>query len=363
MADDDSLIDMIYEAAFIPGVWREVIEKLAIRTESYGGSIFSVHAGGAGAIASQNCAQHLHDLLDDRWSNENVRARRLLERRHAGFLTDLDVCTSDEIETLPIYIDFLRPRGLGWTAATLVVGAMDDMSIFSIDRLHASGPFPRKSIHYLDGIRPHLARATMLSARLQMERCRGFLQGLDALNIAAAAVDARGRVRLTNSHFGAARSLLDVGAFDAIALADPTANALLGKAMSSLRAGNMNAAISIPVLSRQSGLPFALHVVPVRREARDLFSQVEAIVTVVPLGAPGLPFGLMVQHLYDLTPTEALTAKKLMEGASIQEIARLRGVGLETVRTQVKNILSKTGVSRQSALIARFSSLGRTPDE
>lgn len=91
-----------------------------------------------------------------------------------------------------------------------------------------------------------------------------------------------------------------------------------------------------------------------------MFAAADAIVAAVPLASPGLPFAALVHALYDLTPVEAITAEALLEGRSVREIAALRGIGVETVRTYVRNILAKTGTARQAELVARFSSLKAT---
>ena len=40
--------------------------------------------------------------------------------RHAGFLTDLDILTPDELDREPIYRDFWRPQGVGWAVGTTI---------------------------------------------------------------------------------------------------------------------------------------------------------------------------------------------------------------------------------------------------
>ena len=68
-----------------------------------------------------------------------------------------------------------------------------------------------------------------------------------------------------------------------------------------------------------------------------------------------------------LEPFTRLTAKErgvlagLMEGHSAEEIAAGEGVALSTVRTHVKSILAKLGVSSQLAAVARAREAGWTP--
>lgn len=67
----------------------------------------------------------------------------------------------------------------------------------------------------------------------------------------------------------------------------------------------------------------------------------------------------LVQRTFDLTPAETEVTTCLMEGRSLQEIAGQRGVRLSTIRSQIKSILSKTGVNRQIDLVRLIA---RLPD-
>ena len=65
----------------------------------------------------------------------------------------------------------------------------------------------------------------------------------------------------------------------------------------------------------------------------------------------------ILQAMYALTQAESEIAQNLAEGRTAELIARSRGVSMATVRTQIKAILSKVGVSRQVELTARLNEL------
>lgn len=54
---------------------------------------------------------------------------------------------------------------------------------------------------------------------------------------------------------------------------------------------------------------------------------------------------------YGLTPAEARVAARLVKGETVDEVAFAHGVSRETVRTQIKSIYAKLGVSRQVDLL------------
>ncbi len=62
-------------------------------------------------------------------------------------------------------------------------------------------------------------------------------------------------------------------------------------------------------------------------------------------------------RIYHLTRTEARVMEQLVSGLSPEQVADLLGSSLNTVRTQVKAILAKAGVSRQADLIRLVATL------
>jgi DNA-binding NarL/FixJ family response regulator len=59
--------------------------------------------------------------------------------------------------------------------------------------------------------------------------------------------------------------------------------------------------------------------------------------------------------LYDLTPREAQVASDLVEGLSPQAIADKRGTAVTTVRTHVRRIFEKAGMTSQIELVAAIN--------
>jgi DNA-binding CsgD family transcriptional regulator len=60
----------------------------------------------------------------------------------------------------------------------------------------------------------------------------------------------------------------------------------------------------------------------------------------------------LLRETYSLTPAEAAVASALTRGRNVGEIAAESQTSVETVRTHVKRLLSKTGTDRQGELIA-----------
>jgi DNA-binding CsgD family transcriptional regulator len=62
-------------------------------------------------------------------------------------------------------------------------------------------------------------------------------------------------------------------------------------------------------------------------------------------------------QLYGLSPAEARLAQSLCQGQSVEEHAERFQVSVNTVRTQVRAILGKTGCARQQDLVRMLAAL------
>ena len=95
-----------------------------------------------------------------------------------------------------------------------------------------------------------------------------------------------------------------------------------------------------------------MHLVPIHGSARDLFDRALAIVIVTPVVPAEVPTAEVLQGLFDLTPAEARVARGIGQAETVETLADATGVNRETVRSQLKAVLSKTGLSRQQELVS-----------
>ncbi|HEV3501476.1 MAG TPA: helix-turn-helix transcriptional regulator [Bradyrhizobium sp.] len=147
-------------------------------------------------------------------------------------------------------------------------------------------------------------------------------------------------------------------AFARVALANAGANSLLSQAIESLNSGaSQISAKSIAVPSDGVNAAFVVHLIPVRRSAHDVFGPAMGILVVTPLGSSEtLPVDLL-NGLFDLSPAEIRAANGLLQGKTIEDLATSFGLSRETIRTQVKAVLAKTGTARQSDLVSLLANV------
>ncbi|MBM3564430.1 MAG: hypothetical protein FJX15_14420 [Alphaproteobacteria bacterium] len=159
------LIDKIYECSFVPELWPGVLDALAGIIEARGGSLFVGKGASTYWSASDINRDRTERCVRENWLTRGTFAARLFGARHPGFITEYDAFTPEELEVEPIYKDFLRPGGIGWGAATVLPMATGERVILAVNRLYDRGPVEKHFVDRLDALRPHLARAILMSAR------------------------------------------------------------------------------------------------------------------------------------------------------------------------------------------------------
>lgn len=350
------IVDSIYEAALIPEKWPDVLDRMATMAGGVGTILFGASAGNTRWISSEATRTMMERFVADGWMSRNTRAARLLNHNHPGFITDLDVYTHEELDRDAVYTEALRPAGVGWGAATAIPTPGDDLLVFSIERAFDKGPVEQERIAPLNAIRPHLARSALLSNRLIFERARMVVDTLEKIGLPAAVVNATGRLIAHNAPFASMSPQLRIGAGDMLSIADAAAHQLFRQSIATVQDSTHSGA-SLPLPALGTNVPAVLHLLPLRGDARDVFSRAHGLVLVNVVDRRLSPSAEILQGLFDLTPAEARVARVIAEGLGIDAASSQLQVSRETVRTQLKGIFAKTGRASQSALVALLARL------
>lgn len=351
--DLSATIDQIYEAAVAPGSWLRVLDCMADISGAEGALMFATGAERSHWICSKALEPFVTDWLSSTWLGTEGRTLRLVPRRDPRFLTDLDAFTPEELDADPYQVEFLRPRGFGWCVGTSIRSPGGDHLVFTAERLWRKGPVEREAIDKLDLLRPHLARAALLSARIGLERARATVNALQTVGLPAAVLTTGGRAVAANPDFEQSAGWIVIGAGDRVSFVTPAAQAVLAEALalSGQRATSF-AGRSIPVPGEGDRPPLVAHLLPLRGAGRDIFTGASLLLYLTPLAASKAPDVKLLEVLFDLTPAEARIAGLLVEGQSVAMIARAQAVTENTVRMHLKSVFAKTGVSRQSELVS-----------
>ena len=360
MSTDENLIDQIYEAAVAVDHWPEVLQSLSDLTESVGAALATRSQDGwASWVASPKLKESTAAFLESEVAERSEITSRMLARNYAGFLADLDLFTVEELGHEPFLTEIMWPRGLGPAMATAITTPTDDLLVIHLQRSLARGHYERHVIDRADALRPHLARAAMLSARLRLQRLQVAAEALAIIGLPAAILSPRGRVLAANGLLQQMGTHISWLPQDRMVLLDASANALFIQAIQRRGNGAGIMAQSFPVAAANGRDMVVGHLIPTPGQARDIFDGASAIFVITPIATPQAPDAQLIQALFDLTPAEARVARGVTEGNTIDNLAQRFGVSRETIRSQIKSVLSKTGARRQTDLISRLGIIGK----
>lgn len=354
----ESFADQIYEAAIIPELWPQVLRQFSRMAEGQEAALIAT----SGEKFKWICSSAEADELARRvftYAAGSERTRRLVARQHAGFVTDRDVFTDEEILSEPMFAEYLIPNGYGRGVATAVSAPSGDTIILHAEGNFRDGPFGASVIQRLDAIRPHLARASLLSARLGIERARAAAQALEVVGLPAAVLGRGGRALAANGLLVAMMPHVILDRPRHLALADRNADVLFRVALEAIEvSADADTVRSIPIPASEAHPPVIIHLVPVRGAAHDIFAASTAILLATPVVPKEVPGANVLQALFDLTPAEARVARAIGNGATADAIATATGASVVTVRNQLNRVLAKSGLHRQSELVGLLRSAG-----
>ena len=351
------LIDDIYEAAFIPGKWEGVLDQMAGLSNSSSAAIlvFSDHYAPRGMVSPALAHIFAQDFVGAGEWKLSVRVKTMLEIQPRGFVLIDDFVAPEDALADPAWLR-LHALGMEHQLCTMIPMSSGEHVTFTTERHGRDGPYATKDIALLDGLRPHLARAGLIAARLGLERAQAAVAVLDALGLPAAILRQSGDVMAASNALDTLSTLIMPQAWGGIHIAHPTANALYRETLAQMRSGNLRALRSIPVPAGQTYPAAVIHVLPMRGGARDILAGSEYLMVVSTVQAQVANSSLL-NALFDLTSAEARLADRLLTGQSLDDIAVLHGVAITTIRSQLSSIFAKTGTSRQGQLVALLSSL------
>jgi DNA-binding NarL/FixJ family response regulator len=359
-------LDNIYECAFINEGWPKVLGQLASLTGSVGGGIFMLNGDLENWTASAGLAETMSAFVKGRILHNMGRPTRVDAVGQHSFITEQDIFKPEELDDHPLYRDFLRPRGLGWSARTSVRLPTGDSIILTMERAQTQGPIPPETLVGINALRPHLARAAFISARMRLENAKTAAQTLAMLGLPALVLNQDGRVLAANDLIQKLKETLIYRAQDLVTLNDSRADQLLTQAIKNAAHNEFAVPYSFSVCNTEGVASMVAHVIPVRGQSRDVFLRCSAVLILTPVTSPSMPSVDLLQSLFDLTPAEAKVARFVAQGETVEDIATTNAVSVNTVRAQMRGVLEKTGCTRQievANLLSGISVIRETPNK
>jgi DNA-binding CsgD family transcriptional regulator len=182
------------------------------------------------------------------------------------------------------------------------------------------------------------------------------LEAMNAFSVGVAIVDRRGFVAFANTKGAeliARRAIFRCSA--PLALHDANSNEELRRA---IVAATVRVSGALRLRGRDARPAISAVVAPLGSAAGSPSqSQTKVLLAMNELIPSRAIPNVWLSQLFGLTPTESSVTNWLVSGRTLDEYALDRGVSLATVRSQIKTVLAKTGMSRQVQLVAALARL------
>ncbi|MGO4671057.1 helix-turn-helix transcriptional regulator [Bosea sp. 2RAB26] len=361
-----SAVEAVYAAAATPSLWPAALQAIADCFDDVGAvMIYQRDDGSYGIIVSPSLAEGQKEYDRDEWWRHDVRFARSRERGYltrSDAITERHIATSEELETLPFYSQFLKRQGLKWFAGVSISPDPHVAVALSIQRADSKPAFAEEELAALSQLGRHVENALRLGIRLITAEAtqHSLADVLARLSVGVFLLDATGHVIFANpvaEQLCGDALLISQGRLAARSVLQQEA---LSEAIA--RAGAASAdtltavprPLLIPGLDRDGTL--AVHVLPVctptATGVERMLSET-SVIAVVTSAQPGEPADpALVRDLFGLTLAEARIAALVGAGLAPRNASQALGISEETARTTLKRVFAKVGVSRQSELSA-----------
>lgn len=363
MNDDkfDQLIAALYEAVIDPTKWRETVGLCGYYAGGVDAHMTTIdkHRNIATVVVMAGTMFPLQIPVD--YESYYIQIDPHVNILRNSAINQWNCChhtsTPNFVDRSEFFQDFLIPRGLRYGLFAVVDEDEDSITTFVNLRPLDMKPFEAENQMAARRFGSHLQRALRLQAKMQGLQTKVELGSvaIDTLALSMLIVDAKGKILHLNQ---AAESMLDntrsdlsgrSGRLSAIDPADKTK-------LLSLIAGATTSPASGGAMLMKGDIARQLFVTPLPATSsfvRD-WQMPLALVLVTDAGK-ALSTLELIGKLYHLSPAELRLASALLSGKSPEEYARDANVTMNTIRSQLKSLFSKTGTHRQSELVALLS--------
>jgi DNA-binding CsgD family transcriptional regulator/PAS domain-containing protein len=366
----DELVGLIYEAAVDTDRWLEVARCLSAALDGRSITIWLKlpSANGQSEFYRHPSVDLPPDVFAKYWQRGLPWGSQVTEVGPEGettkrFVAFESVFPNDKLAATDYYKEWMAPQGLAPASPIVHVFSLDGQvptaAICVFQRVD-SRPLEPAHFEFLDRLVSHLARAHCILDQMRaMRREHDVLREvIDRIPTGIVLVDETGHVATLNDS-----ALLSIENQEGmrieegrLVLDDPDSNRWLARVVDEascpqLRAGGFR---ERPMNGNRSTTNGRVPVVvtpllsPASRSTRP------DTVAMIFVGSPKLAQVTsmhLLRNLYGLTRAEAEITQLIADGLSLEEAAERRTVTLNTARSQLKRVFSKTGAKRQADLV------------
>ncbi|MHA1597555.1 MAG: helix-turn-helix transcriptional regulator [Alphaproteobacteria bacterium] len=361
------LIARIYDVVLDKSRWRDVLDDVADISNARLVSLFindfscteleiqSVNA----SVYSPEAIQSYNDEIA---KSESFLAQNLTDYPVGQFVSEEELCLGQfDFRDLPGVAYIKKWYGAYRRTATRLNDNGAWWDCISFCYAEGRGLMTDAERENVSMFIPHFAKAVQLGRPFHLLKARfnGVLSVLDRFHIGVLVLSEFGSVVIKNKE--AERILdLDDGLFltlnDQLKAHSDSDLSRLGMAIKAATATSQSEGDdsgSLFAVTRRSGKDsYLLEVAPLMDSRSEMGESLKgAFVFIIdPTNRARISTAGM-EILYELSKTESLVCKMLVDGHETQDMADMRNVSVETIRTQVKSVLAKTRSSNRADVV------------
>lgn len=363
-SDFEAVLVSLYEAAVVRDTWPIALQRFADLFGSRGALVTRGDRNHEGLLYSPALAPTVAQFFEQDWHLNDYRTVECIPRANRGFVTDRHIIDYDDIAKSDYYSGFACPAGVPWFTTGGMVRS-DGVAIgFSLQRCDREGAFSDKEVSRLNLILPRLCEVLSLTYRINTDRERSMLSGLELVDQAALLIDHRGRVCDMNAAAQALADRLFTLRAQRLFAVCPGKQIEFAQWINAACASMAPAAMiarRIIRLEDRAGQSWIGQTMPIAGEANDIFGNGHAILIFMPAHVANRPSAALLAAAFDLTPAEARVAELIAAGHTVDDVAARLSLNRNAVRFHMKSILPKANVQRHAAFVAASSALSVAP--
>lgn len=366
------LVDCIYQGATDVNVWPSVATKicdwLGAKTCIIFTPQFPVDQGGFAITYQFNSL----GLYDAKYNQHNIWEMRAYER---GLLTtgsvvrDQDLVTDQEFLDSIFYKEYMSPVNLGRVIAGIVFDPRDNDGKAVVCACHKpfDAPFTTIEADKLKLLMPHLSRAlgVMFKLRDAEFKVANSMHALNCLSRGVLLFNALGQVCHANDSALAILNLKDglqiksvkaKGCWQlktTIAQVQPFLDTAISDAVSLnvLSTNHFSQALNISRPSGQADYILSFSALGEQHEFNNSHYQASAIAFIYDASKPIYINSSLLKNTYNLSKVELKVADLLVNGFTLEQVANRLEVTINTIKTHLKQIHTKTNTHSRAKLV------------
>lgn len=314
--------------------------------------MFPVKGQSPGTPHSQSLTDGLAEYFRDGWPERDERVRGIPILRQRNIFTDQDFASPEEMASSDYYRGLLARHDCNWSAAVGFPDPADEWCLV-FERGDKQGFFDKSEQEDLVRLSAPLQQAAALSRSLAYASAIGALDAYQAIGCASFLIDEAG---LVVRHNQKAQDLigngLDLYRRELRSVHRPD-NAGLQALIGSHRSGMINSlSTHTALVHRRDRRPLIVRALRLQGLAASVFTRGAILLLVTDPDDRGKPTASdTLTRMFGLTETEAILTLHLEEELTMADIAGRMSITVETARTHLKRILTKTQTHRQQDLL------------